>query len=111
MGQPIYAAQTGTGSTQWYPVNTGIGAFNLGIGVNVTGTVTFNFQYTYDDVTGTYPNPLNASPTVFSLSALNAKSANTDSFINFPISAWRLNVSAGTGTAQAIVIQSGFADS
>lgn len=107
----ITVGTNGVGATPWNIVNPDIGAFNIGIGVNVAGTVNFTFQYTYDDVSGTYPNPLNTVPTAFSLTALASKAVNTDSNLTIPISAYRLQVNSGTGTAQAIVIQSGFADS
>jgi hypothetical protein len=111
MGQPRYVAKTGTGSSVWQIVNTNVAPFNLGIVVLVTGTVTYTFEYTYEDPSGTYPNPLNATPSAFPLAALTSKTANTDSAIAFPIAAWRITVTAGTGTAQAVVIQSGQADS
>lgn len=109
--QPRYVSQTGTGSSAWQSVNWDISPINLGIGVIVTGTVSFTFEYTYEDPSGTYKNPASANPTAWPLTALATKAASTDSSITFPIAAWRITVVSGTGTAQATVIQAGVADS
>jgi len=111
MSQPRYVSQTGTGSSAWQIVNTGANPMNLGIGVLVTGTVSFTFEYTYEDPSGTYTNPRNSTPTAWPLTALTTKSASTDASITFPIAAWRITVVSGSGTAQACVVQAGFADS
>lgn len=111
MAQPRYVSQTGTGSSDWQIANTDISPASFGIAVLVSGTVTYTFEYAYEDPSGTYPNPTGAQPTAFALTALSSKSANTDSSIAFPIAAWRITVTAGTGTAQAVVIQAGIADS
>lgn len=107
----ITVGTNGVGATPWQIVNTNISPVNLGIGVAITGTVNFSVQYTYDDPSGTYPNPVASSPTAWPLTALASKSANTDSSITFPIAAYRLLINSGTGVATASVIQSGIADS
>lgn len=107
----ITVGTNGVGGTPWQVVNTNIGAFNLGIGVAVSGTVNFTVQYTYDDPSGTYPNPNVTFPTAWALTALTSKSAATDSSITFPIAAYRLLINSGTGRATASVIQAGVADS
>lgn len=107
----ITVGTNGVGWTAWSPVNVGIGAINLGIAVLVTGTVNYSFQYTLEDVTGTFPNPTGAIPTAFDLTQMSAQTASQSSSIWSPISAWRLTINSGTGTAQAVVVQSGYADS
>ena len=100
----VTVGTNGVGSTGWFAVNRHTTPVNIGIGVAVSGTVNFTVEYTYDDVnapfTGTFP-------TVWSLSALAAKSANTDSSITFPIFALRLTMNSGSGTAFAQAIQAG----
>ena len=118
----ITVGTNGVGATPWQVVNRAVTPLNLGIGVTVLGTVNFTVEYTYDDPSGTYPNPATVTqgyqvtgqyasliqfPTAWSLSALASKAAATDSSITFPIAAWRLKVNSGTGTAQAIAVQSG----
>lgn len=113
----------GVGATPWQIINWNANPINLGIGVLVSGTVDFTWQYTFEDPSGTFPYPLTATsgyintaqpqhaitkfPTAFNLTALAAKSANTDSSITTPIAAWRLQINSGTGSATACVIQSG----
>lgn len=111
MAQPRYVSQTGAGSSGWQIANTNISPAIFGIAVIVSGTVTYTFEYTYEDPSGTYPNPSGAALTAFPLTALTSKSANLDSSITFPIAAWRITVTSGTGTVQAVVIQAGIADS
>lgn len=106
MSQPRYVSQAGVGSTPWQIVSTDISPFSLGIGVLVSGTVSYTFEYTYEDPSGTYPH---GTPTAWPLAALATKAAATDSSIAFPIAAWRLTVVSGTGTATACVIQAGIA--
>lgn len=107
----ITVGTNGVGGTPWQIVNTDISPVNLGIGVNVSGTVNFTFQYTYDDPSGTYQNPNVTFPLAWNLSALASKAVATDSNLSFPIAAYRILINSGTGTATASVIQSGIADS
>lgn len=121
----ITVGTNGVGATDWQIVSGDLTAVSLGIGVTVSGTVNFTLQYTYDDPSGTYPNPavvtttgyVNASnknqltqfPTAWNLTALASKAVATDSTITFPITAYRLLINSGGGTAQAIVLQAGIA--
>lgn len=119
----ITVGTNGVGATPWQIVSNAISPVNLGIGVTVSGTVDFTWQYTFEDPSGTWPNPatqttsgytnqrqpntLTKFPTAWNLTALAAKSANTDSSMTTPIYAWRLQINSGTGTAQAVVVQAG----
>lgn len=119
----ITVGTNGVGATDWQIVSSDLSPVNLGIGVTVSGTVNFTLQYTYDDPSGTYPNPatvttsgyVNASrgnqitqfPTAWNLTALASKAVATDSSITFPITAYRLVINSGAGTAQAIVLPAG----
>lgn len=121
----ITVGTNGVGASPWQIISSDMTPSNLGIGCTVSGTVNFTWQYTFDDPSGTFPNPAavttsgyaNASkggaltqfPTAWSLSALTSKSSATDSSMTTPIYAWRLLINSGTGTAQAIVVQSGIA--
>jgi hypothetical protein len=103
----VTVGTNGVGSSPWLFVDRDVNPVNLGIGVVVTGTISFTVEYTYDDpnapFTGTFP-------TVFSQTALASKSANTDAgaTFNFPIFAIRLTQNSFTypATAAMIVLQS-----
>lgn len=104
MAQPRYISQTGVGTSDWQIVNWDLTPINIGIGVIVSGTVTYSVEYTLQDPSGTYPG---GTPTAFSLSALASKTATLDGSIITPVAAIRLNVTAGTGTAQMCFLQAG----
>lgn len=121
----ITVGTNGVGASDWQIVSADLSPVNLAIGITVSGTVNFTLQYTYDDPSGTYPNPaavttsgyVNANrnnqltqfPTAWNLTALASKAVATDSSIAFPIAAYRLLINSGTGSAQAIVLQAGIA--
>jgi len=120
----IIVGTNGVGATPWQIISNAMTPTGLGIGITVSGTVDFTWQYTFEDPSGTYPNPAAATsgyinpaqpnaitkfPTAWNLTALAAKSANTDSSRSSPIYAWRLQINSGTGTAQATVVQAGIA--
>lgn len=121
----ITVGTNGVGATPWQIINPNETPINLGIAVAVSGTVNFTWQYTLEDPSGTYPNPavvtagyvnnenpahaLTQFPTAFNLTALAAKAVNTDAAMTTPMYAWRLLINSGTGSAQAVVVQSGIA--
>jgi hypothetical protein len=77
--------------------------FAVGMGVVVTGTVTYTVQHTFDD-----PFSSTGLVTWFNHPTLATLSANGDSNYAFPVRAIRLNVSAVTGgSATLTVIQAG----
>jgi hypothetical protein len=102
----VVLAQTGVGASRWLLIDSHVTPVSVGIGVVVTGTVTYNVEYTYDDfldptvtVTAWSPGQLPA--------ALHGATANQDGVITWPIRGVRVNVTAGSGTAAMTVIQSG----
>ena len=97
-------SQTGVGSSSTIPMNLDSTPFNVGFGVKVTGTVTYTVQHSFDPVWSssgvtTWYN----HPTIASLSA------NADGNYAFPVSAIKIAVTAGSGTAELTVIQAGIA--
>ena len=97
-------AQTGVGSSATIPMNLDSTPFNVGFGVKVTGTVTYTVQHSFDPVWDTAGvTTWYNHPTIASLSA------NADGNYAFPVSAIKIVVTAGTGTAQLTVIQAGIA--
>lgn len=97
---------TRSGSTGTSPLgvlDTYRSPFNVGIGVKVTGTATYTIEHTFDDVLLTNP----ASATWYSHVALVGLSVNADGNYAFPVTAVRVNMTAGTGTVTATIIQAG----
>jgi len=96
----------GVGSSIWNIVNWYATPSNIAYGcVLVSGAATFSIQYTYDDPNNLpagvpYPQPFN-HPTI-----VNA-TASIDGASNDPLTAWRLQILAGTGSVRATGIQSG----
>jgi hypothetical protein len=96
----------GVGSSLWNIVNWYTTPSNIAYScVLASGAATFSIQYTYDDPNNLpagvfYPQPFN-HPTI-----VNA-TASIDGASNDPLTAWRLQILAGTGSVRATGIQSG----
>jgi len=95
-------SQTGVGASVPIVVNTNATPVSIGMGVSVTGTVTYSVQHTYDDPFGTIS-------TWYTDSVLSALTANGENSCQYPVTAIRLNVTAGSGTAVLAVVQAGIA--
>ena len=96
------ATQTGVGSSNLLVTDTYISPFNVGFGVVVTGTGTYTVQHTFDNVFDS-----TITPVWFSHPTIAAKSDNQDGNYAFPVSAIKVLVTAGAGTAKMTMIQAG----
>ena len=96
------ATQTGVGSSNLLVTDTYISPFNVGFGVVATGTVTYTVQHTFDNV---FDSAI--TPVWFSHPTIAAKSDNQDGNYAFPVSAIKVLVTAGAGTAKMTMIQAG----
>ena len=98
--RPQVISITGTGTTAWIPLDYKQNPFNIGLGIVVNGTITYDIEHTFDDV-------FNASvtPTAFKHSTLVAHSANKDCNYAFPVRAVRVNNTAGTGSTTLTILQ------
>ena len=96
------ATQTGVGSSNLLVTDTYISPFNVGFGVVATGTVTYTVQHTFDNVFDS-----TITPVWFSHPTIAAKSDNQDGNYAFPVSAIKVLVTAGAGTARMTMIQAG----
>jgi hypothetical protein len=101
----IVLSKTGTGATNPAPMDTYCNPFNVGMGIVVSGTVTCTVQHTFDDVFSPGFDPSTA--TWFNHPTLASLTANADGNYAFPVTAIRLNVTAGTGTATLTIVQAG----
>jgi len=98
----VVLSKTGAGSSSISPMNLNTSPFNVGIGVVVNGTVNFSIQHTFDDV---YDPAV--TPVWFTHPSLVSLTANADGNYAFPVSAIKVLVNSGAGTATATLIQAG----
>ena len=82
-----------------------LGPTNIALGVQVSGTITYTVQHTYDDPFAVGFNP--ATAVWFNHSTLSAQTTNAESNYAYPPRAVRLTTTAGTGTATLTLVQSG----
>lgn len=95
-------SQTGAGSTDPIIMDTNKNPFNVGFGVVKTGTVDFTVQHTFD-------NPFGTISTWFNHPTVAAQIANADGNYAFPVTAIRLTMNSGDGTATLKLLQAGVA--
>lgn len=96
----------GVGSSPWNFVNWHAMPSNISYGcVLQTAGATFSIQYTYDDANNLPSGVL--FPQAFNHPTINNVATTIDGFSNDPITAWRLQITAGTGTVRATGIQGG----
>lgn len=109
---PFRVTQTGVsttaGFTSTFFPDYMIRPFNIGVGTVVNSTaVTFSVEHTFD-YTGSSAF-ISSNATWFPNTGITAKSTNTDGNYAYPVTAIRLNVTAGssTGTVTMTLIQAG----
>ena len=100
--RPVVVSKTGTGSSAVIPLDPYQNPFNVGIGVVVSGTVNYTIQHTFDNVQGS-----SVTPTWFSHASLVNLTANADGNYAFPVTAVKILVNSGAGSATATIVQAG----
>lgn len=100
----VVRSVTGVGSSTPAPMDTYISPFNVGVGIKVTGTVTYTVQHTFDDV---FAADFNAATATWYNHPTLTGSASLDGNYAFPVTAIRVINSAGSGTTQLTAIQAG----
>ncbi len=98
--RPQVITKTGTGTTEWIPVDYKQNPFNIGLGLVISGTLTADVEHTFDDIWDT-----TITPVAFKHSTLVGQTANKDGNYAFPIRAIRINNTAGTGTTTLTILQ------
>ena len=93
-------SKTGTGSSSALVMNTNISPFNVGFGVEVTGTVDYTVQHTFDD-------PAVGFSTWFSHPTITGETTNRDGNYAFPVTGIKVLVNSGAGTATLKLVQAG----
>lgn len=103
MYAPATQSQTGTGQSSLISLDDFQTPFNVSIISTISGTVTYNVEYSLDDPV--FVTQANATWTpVTNFSAVTG--AVTGSLTS-PAKALRINITAGTGTVSIKVIQAG----
>ena len=101
--RPIRLSQTGSGTTtNAIPMDVYLTPFNVGIGVDVSGTVNFTVQHTFDNIFDSA-----VTPNWYDHPVLQSLTIDVDGNYAFPVSAVRLKVNSGSGEAKFRVIQAG----
>ena len=90
--RPKSVTKTGTGTTNWMPLDIKQAPFNVALGCEiVSGTATYSVEHTFDDVFDS-----SVTPVAFTNSGLSAKTVSADGNYAAPVRAIRLNVTAGS---------------
>ena len=98
---PVTISKTGTGRSAVIASDSFQNPFNVGIVAVVSGTATFNIEISMDD-------PSVATPSVWAVDAgFSAKTASTNGSITVPHHALSINVTSGSGTVTAYIVQAG----
>ncbi len=122
----ITSGTVGVGSTPWQLADIMITPFSLALWCTLlSGAATFSIEYSPDDpnapatAAGTakgyevYPTADTISfgsqvpPSAWTDGTIAAKTANASTSISFPVFAWRLTITSGTGKVLAQAIQAG----
>jgi len=98
---PVTISKTGTGRSAVIASDSFQNPFNVGIVAVVTGTATFNIEISMDD-------PSVVTPSVWAVDAgFSAKTASTNGSITDPHHALSNNITSGSGTVTAYIVQAG----
>jgi hypothetical protein len=98
---PVTISKTGTGRSAVIASDSFQNPFNVGLVTVVTGTATFNIEISMDD-------PSVVTPSVWAVDAgFSAKTASTNGSITVPHHALSINVTSGSGTVTAYIVQAG----
>lgn len=98
--QTTQRSRTGVGTTNVIVPDWHLTPFTIGNQVIVTGTVTFNLEYTMDSEDAPQTN-------WFVFTGWSALTASTAGIFEIPCRGLRINVTAGTGSVVWTMVQAG----
>jgi hypothetical protein len=105
MAKTQMVAVAGVSASRWIPLDTNSNPFNVGFGVQKVGTgdITFSVQHTFSEILS------DTSVQAFDHSQVSGRTGSIDGNYAFAVNGVRLNVTATSGTATAVLrlIQSG----
>lgn len=104
-GVAIVVGTSGVAATLPIVIDQYISPVNFSMACEVSGTINFTGQYTYDDVFTLAPSAINW----INIAALTSKAANTDTALTAPVKAVRTLINSFTapGSVRTIVLQAG----
>jgi hypothetical protein len=99
--RPITTQASGIGFGTLIPLDMYQTPFEVSLDCIISGTVTYNIEYTNDDV-------WNVTPTDWTpVSSMSGLSANAFGTLTSPVRGLHINITAGTGSVTLRVIQAG----
>ena len=101
----IVLTATGVQATPVAATNANVSPFNIGFGVAVNGSVTYTVQHTFDDVYASGFAP--ASATWYNHPSVQGQTISMDGNYAFPVRGIRVNITSGTGSVTATILQAG----
>ena len=96
---------TGVGRSGVCAVDDFQAPFNVGIGAKLTGTATFNIEYSFDDPMAAGYTA--AAATWYIASGFSGLTASTGGSFTVPCKAISINITANTGAVTATIVQAG----
>ena len=103
--RPITYTVAGTAQSPVAVIDPYISPSNVALNVQVTGTVDYTVQYTFDDIFAANYSPSAGSWT--NHPTLTTQTTTKDSNIAYPVRGVRILLNSGTGTAKLTIIQGG----
>lgn len=103
--RPISYTVAGTTPSPVCAIDHYISPANIALSVQVTGTVDYTVQYTFDAIFANDYNPSTGNWT--NHPTLTNKTTSLDSNIAYPVRGVRILLNSGTGTAKLTIIQGG----
>lgn len=103
VGTAVEVGTNGVGASQEIPLDQYISPFNVGLFLDITGTVNVTVQSTGDDIFGDAPGPFSWT----NHPDLTNITADADATFISPVSACRLLTNSGVGEAVLRIIQAG----
>lgn len=101
--RPVIVTVSSQAASASIPIDWRENSFKVGLGIVISGTLTYSVEFTFDDIQDSA-----ITPTWFSVSGLSGISTNDSGSIDFPVKAMRLNVTAFTsGNATLTILQAG----
>jgi hypothetical protein len=96
---------TGVGRSNVCTVDDFQAPFNVGIGAKVTGSATFNIEYSFDDPMAAGYSA--SAATWYVATGFSALTASTGGSFTVPCKAISINITANAGTVTATIVQAG----
>jgi hypothetical protein len=95
----VEVGTNGVGATRWVNYNIHAQPFNVVNAVDISGTVDFDLQYTYD--------PLGSITKIWTDAVVDGATADAQATYTFPITGSRILLNSGDGTVTMTAIQAG----